>query len=273
CSCAARPRAGGAPARPAAPGAWNCWPSWVRCSWKRLPPPMLRTQARLRCPNDFRPAGFLQLLLRGNDRLLSSFFLCLLCLFAAILLPEVVMAVRRMALVFDDRARPETTGVYCRRALGGLLEVEHFLPGDLGRVPRRGVDLYLNIDDGLDYRWPAELRPCAWWAIDTHLAFDWCRTKPADFDWAFAAPRGGAEQLRLAVTAPAVWLPLACDPEIHRRHEVAKEYDLCFVGNVFPGPRTDLLDLLQRQFPRMFVGRCYFEKMARTYSAAQVVFN
>ena len=32
-----------------------------------------------------------------------------------------------------------------------------------------GFDLYLNIDDGLRYQVPAELRPSACWAIDTHL--------------------------------------------------------------------------------------------------------
>src|SRR5262249_52505927 len=58
-----------------------------------------------------------------------------------------------------------------------------------------------------------------------------------------------------------------------RRHDVAKRYDLCFIGNVFPGPRQELLDLLTRRFPNSFVGRCYFEEMARTYSASRLVFN
>ena len=84
------------------------------------------------------------------------------------------MSVQRVAIIFDNRARPETTGVYCRRALGGLVEVEHFLPAELSRIPRTGFDLYLQIDDGLEYHHPADLRPCAWWAIDTHLNFDWC---------------------------------------------------------------------------------------------------
>ena len=29
------------------------------------------------------------------------------------------MPVPRVALIYDDTARPETTGTYCRRALGG----------------------------------------------------------------------------------------------------------------------------------------------------------
>src|SRR5262249_19659674 len=83
----------------------------------------------------------------------------------------------RVALIFDDTARPETTGVYCRRALEGLARVEHFRPADLERVPRMGFDLYLNIDDGLRYLLPEDLHPSVFWAIDTHLDFDWCLTK------------------------------------------------------------------------------------------------
>ncbi|HEV3259212.1 MAG TPA: methyltransferase domain-containing protein [Gemmataceae bacterium] len=179
----------------------------------------------------------------------------------------------RVALIFDNKARPETTGVYCRRAQGQLVEVEHFLPGELARIPREGFDLYLNIDDGLEYRLPADLRPSAWWAIDTHLNFDWCLKKVRDFDCVFAAQKDGAERLRAEGIASASWLPLACDPELHGKHHVDKECDVCFVGNVFPGPRADLLDLIRKRFPSTFVGQRYFEEMARTYSAARIVFN
>jgi GT2 family glycosyltransferase/tetratricopeptide (TPR) repeat protein/2-polyprenyl-3-methyl-5-hydroxy-6-metoxy-1,4-benzoquinol methylase len=182
------------------------------------------------------------------------------------------MALTRVALIFDNTARPETTGVYCRRALGRLVEVEHFLPTELARVPR-GLDLYIQIDDGLDYGHPADLRPAAWWAIDTHLDFDRCLRRAPAFDWVFAAQKDGAEALRRAGVAGAAWLPLACDPEIHCQHDVPKEFDLCFVGNVFPGPRADLLERLRRRFPNTFVGQRYFEEMARTYSASRLVFN
>ena len=46
------------------------------------------------------------------------------------------MAVRRVALIFDSVQRPETTGVYCLRALKRLVEVEHFQPTELDRIPR-----------------------------------------------------------------------------------------------------------------------------------------
>jgi GT2 family glycosyltransferase/tetratricopeptide (TPR) repeat protein/2-polyprenyl-3-methyl-5-hydroxy-6-metoxy-1,4-benzoquinol methylase len=183
------------------------------------------------------------------------------------------MSIQRIAIIFDNKARPETTGVYCRRALGKLAEVEHFLPTDLSRIPRQGFDLYLAIDDGLSYRLPSDLHPSVWWAIDTHLDFEACLSKARTFDIVFAAQRDGAENLRRHGVASASWLPLACDPEIHARHEVPREHDVCFVGNLFPGPRQELLQAIRARFPRTFIGRCYFEDMARTYSASRVVFN
>jgi 2-polyprenyl-3-methyl-5-hydroxy-6-metoxy-1,4-benzoquinol methylase len=177
-----------------------------------------------------------------------------------------------VAIVFDDTARPETTGVYCRRALQGLGAVEHYRPAELERVPRTGFDLYLHVDDGLPYRLPEDLHPAAFWAIDTHLDFERCLGNAHDFDLVFAAQRDGAEALRDAGIR-TTWLPLACDPEVHRKHDVVKRFDFCFVGNLLPGPREDLVRLLQRHFPSNFVGRRYFDEMARTYSASRLVFN
>src|SRR5262249_36214570 len=148
------------------------------------------------------------------------------------------MNVRRVAVVFDDTARPETTGVYCRRALGSLVQVRHFLPAELSDVPRTGFDLYLSIDDGLDYPLPADLRPYAWWAIDTHLDFPRCLSRAKGADFVFAAQRDGAARLRQEGIVSACWLPLACDPEIHRQHQVEKAFDVGFVGNICPGPRV-----------------------------------
>ena len=66
-------------------------------------------------------------------------------------------------ILYDDTARPETTGTYCRRALEGLGHaVTHFLPSEAERIPRDGFDLFLEIDDGLEHRLPPELRPSAW---------------------------------------------------------------------------------------------------------------
>jgi FkbM family methyltransferase len=183
------------------------------------------------------------------------------------------MTISRVAVIFDNKVRPDTTGVYCRRALGTLVEVEHFLPDELARIPRRGFDLYLNIDDGLEYDIPSDLRPAAWWAIDTHLNFERYLPRARKFDFVFSAQRDGADHFRQAGIRWVNWLPLACDPEMHCRQSLPKQHDICFIGHVFPGARSELLSLLQRRFANVLVGERYFEEMARAYSASRLVFN
>jgi GT2 family glycosyltransferase/tetratricopeptide (TPR) repeat protein/SAM-dependent methyltransferase len=186
---------------------------------------------------------------------------------------EFKMRTKTIAVCFDNTKRPETTGTYCLTALHECATVRHVLPSDLGTLSSQQFDLYFRIDDGLDYQLPPQLRPSTFWAIDTHVGFDRCLAQARTCDLVFAAQRDGAERLERAGIANASWLPLACDPAIHRKHDVSKQFDVAFVGNLFDGPRADLLDVIQRRYRNSFVGRCYFEEMARTYSAARTVFN
>ena len=79
------------------------------------------------------------------------------------------MSVRRVALIYDDQARPETTGGYCKRALGQLTEVRHFRPAEIPAIPPHEFDLYLHIDDGLPYRLPAH--PASRRVVDDRHAY------------------------------------------------------------------------------------------------------
>ncbi len=179
----------------------------------------------------------------------------------------------RVCVIYDDRDRPETTGGYCLRALRELGPVTHARPDQFGALSPADFDLFVRVDDGLEYPVPGHLRPLAWWAIDTHLEFDRCLAQARAADLTFAAQKPGAEALRAAGVAGAEWLPLACDPGVHRPHEVPVARDWCFVGNPIPGPRTELLELLRRHLPNHFAGRAYFDDMARAYSGARVAFN
>ena len=186
---------------------------------------------------------------------------------------------RRILLVFDDRPRPETTGTYVRRAFDRMLAqgdidaVRHVRPDEISQLGGDIFDLVVVVDDGLDDPLPDGLGPVVYWAIDTHIDFDRSLARSRQADFVFTAQKDGAERLRQAGIASARWLPLACDPRIHAKHDVPKERDLCFVGNVFPGPRADLLRLLQQVFPGMYVGNAYFDDMARLYSSSKIVFN
>jgi O-antigen biosynthesis protein len=179
----------------------------------------------------------------------------------------------RVALIYDDRDRPETTGGYCLRACRELAHTIHARPDETGSLNPAEFDLFIRVDDGLEYQLPAMLRPLAWWAIDTHLNFDRCLAQARVADLIFAAQRPGTEAMRRAGIASAEWLPLACDPAVHRPHEVAKRFDVTFIGNLFPGPRAELIELMGRHFPSHYVGRAYFDDMALIYSESRTTFN
>lgn len=182
----------------------------------------------------------------------------------------------RIAIIYDNTARPDTTGEYCRRALMELgVPVSHYPPSEAADIPPV-YTLYLRVDDDQSYALPDALRPLAYWAIDTHLGYArrlaWARTADA----VFCAQRDGAARMRADGIRNAHWLPLACDPAVHRRIPgTPKKYDVCFVGNTFPGDgeRTTLVTALRGEFPRSFVGQAYGEEMAQIYSASRLVFN
>ena len=179
----------------------------------------------------------------------------------------------RVAVVFDVTIRRDTTGTHCLEALEQIAHATHFPPSEVHEIKMAEFDLVLNIDDGMQYRLPDNLHPCAFWSIDTHMDIDWQTTKAADFDLVFAAQRDGATKLREAGITTAEWLPLACNPFVHRPHDVPIEYDLCFIGNMFPGPRQEMIDLVCRRHKNVFVGQRYLDEMAVTYSASRIALN
>jgi GT2 family glycosyltransferase/tetratricopeptide (TPR) repeat protein/2-polyprenyl-3-methyl-5-hydroxy-6-metoxy-1,4-benzoquinol methylase len=178
----------------------------------------------------------------------------------------------RIAIIYDDSLRPDTTGGYCLRALRQLAQVTHFGPDPADAVGT-GFDLYLRIDDDLDFRLRPEMHPAFFWAIDTHRSLARLAEQARSYDLVFAAQKEGAERLLSAGIAGCEWLPLACDPEVHRRLTVDPEYDVAFIGHVFPGPRQELLEQVLRHFPRSFIGQVPHTEMCEAYSRARIVIN
>jgi GT2 family glycosyltransferase/2-polyprenyl-3-methyl-5-hydroxy-6-metoxy-1,4-benzoquinol methylase/tetratricopeptide (TPR) repeat protein len=180
----------------------------------------------------------------------------------------------KIGLVFDNRPRPETTGYYCRRALSRLVDVEHLLPDELPKIDASIFDLFVCIDDGLNYQIPDHCRPRAAWAIDTHMDFERTLRRFGDADFLLAAQKNGAAALQKALGRTVTWLPLACDPDVHARQpEEGPSYDIAFVGHVLGHRRTRCLELLHRRYPSGWIGQAVFDEMARLYSRARVGFN
>lgn len=183
------------------------------------------------------------------------------------------MIPKRVAVIFDKDIRPDTTGIYCLKALQALTNVQHLRPQDLPHVPSNRFDLFLRIDDGLDYELPSRLRPRAWWIIDSHLSLPWYLQQVSSYEFVFAAQRNAVQSLQGCCNSEVRWLPLACDPAVHRKHDLAKTHDIVFVGNVFPGVRSEVLDCVKRHYPQFRTVRAFFDDMAREYSCARISIN
>ena len=95
-----------------------------------------------------------------------------------------------------------------------------------------------------------------------------------DADWVYAAQKQGAEAMQAATGRSVRWLPLACDPDLHKRidHELLL-YDLCFIGNEVGPRRIDLLAQLRGNFHNHWFGQAFHIEMARRYSQSHVAFN
>ncbi|NOY77249.1 MAG: glycosyltransferase [Calditrichaeota bacterium] len=180
---------------------------------------------------------------------------------------------KRVALIYDNQIRPDTTGEYGKRALASLCRVTHFLPEEMDKIKPGDFDLYLFVDDGLRYPIPFQLRPNAWWVIDTHLQYDYDREKAKLFDYVFAAQKDGAQRLLQDGIRNVFWLPLAADPQIHKKLPARKEYTVSFVGHFAEGPRNHLLKVIQANFNSVFIGQKFFKEMAQIYSKSKIVFN
>ncbi|MBI4355044.1 MAG: glycosyltransferase [Candidatus Omnitrophica bacterium] len=182
----------------------------------------------------------------------------------------------RVALIFNwDRA--DTVGLYFQRALAGTGHtVDHYWTKAAAAIPRT-YDLYLRVDHG-DYTddLPADLQPCVFVVVDTHLPkpYKKIRRQVTHYDLVCCAQQEGALRLQRDTGTPCCWLPLGCDPEIHRRLEVPKQYDIGFVGtDGKKSLRKQLLAQLTQRYPRSRIGTAPHTEMASIYSAARIAFN
>jgi hypothetical protein len=141
-------------------------------------------------------------------------------------------------------------------------------------------DLYLHVDSGGVRYFPRGLTalacPTACYLIDVHVGPKERLKEAMFFDYAFSAQRDFVATLQAAGHPQAYWLPLACDPDVHRRYDMPKRFDIGFVGAT-AGPYTRrrmLLDRLARHFTLNDYQRPYTPaEMARIYSSAHLVFN
>lgn len=141
--------------------------------------------------------------------------------------------------------------------------------------PEQHPDLYLWVESVGGYH-PLNLDaltcPKVCYFIDTHLHLQAHLEWANQFDMVFIAQREYLDEFR-KLGMKAYWLPLGCDPEVHRRFDAPKIYPVGFVGGVQAGSRREtLLKSLASQVP-VHYERCFWDDMARLFSHSKIVFN
>lgn len=182
----------------------------------------------------------------------------------------------KIALIYNKQ-NESTTGAYLEKVIAKAgINYQHFWTKNSQSIGKQ-FDLYLRVDHG-DYKYdlPCDLHPAVFYVIDTHLKKPYKRIKRqvGHYDIVFCAQKEGAEKIRRAVKVDAQWLPLGCDPQIHRQLDVNKDYDIGFVGSPAQKfARGKLLDALARKYPKSYLKRAPFRKMGEIYSASKIGFN
>lgn len=182
----------------------------------------------------------------------------------------------KIALIYN-KENEATTACYIERVMKKLgMDYTHFWTQDASSIPQ-GFDLYFRIDHG-DYKYdiPDNLRPAVFYAIDTHLEKPYRKIKnqAGHYDIIFCVHRDGARRLRKEIKADTQWIPVACDPEIHKKLDLPKAYDIGFVGRGGKkSTRERRLRILKEKYPNSFIGVLDFKKMSEVYSASRIGFN
>ena len=138
-------------------------------------------------------------------------------------------------------------------------------------------DFYLWVETGLSDI-PVDLckhdLPKICYLIDTHINFDRHLEIAGNFDFVFLAQKAYVQPMMQAGIKNVIWLPLACDPEIHGKVKVDKEFDVGFVGSISStlDRRKNLLDKIRKKFD-LNCQRKFMDEMAEHYSKSRVIFN
>jgi spore maturation protein CgeB/Tfp pilus assembly protein PilF/ubiquinone/menaquinone biosynthesis C-methylase UbiE len=152
--------------------------------------------------------------------------------------------------------------------------------GDITRALPGGFEpeLLLWVESGVNFTPPdlASLEcPRACYLIDSHINLEWHLKWAQLFDFVFVAQKRYIPRFEEAGCREVHWLPLACDPELHRRHsDVEKKHDVGFVGSLTEGHarRVELLRQLSEKSD-VHKERCFLEDMVRVLNESRIVFN
>jgi len=171
-------------------------------------------------------------------------------------------------LAVKDRVKPHDVPTSSE---SGMADVMRAVPD--GFEP----ELFLWVESGMNFV-PQDIAalgcPKACYLIDSHMNLDWHLTWARMFDFVFVAQKHYLEAFREAGCSEVHWLPLACDPDLHRKCDVEKKHDVGFVGSINENHarRKRLLENLCQHF-EVRAERCFLEDMVSLFNESRIVFN
>lgn len=188
---------------------------------------------------------------------------------------------------------PNTTAVYFEKALketgcnvvsitsSGFGKSGYPINVDIfelvSQLPGMKPDLLLFVDSPPFFPRNIEKIDCptACYLIDTHVNLDLRLSYAPFFDYVFIAQKKHLEDFKHRANSNTSWLPLACDPEIHRGQVREKLYDIGFVGNVRKGTRREkfLAEISKRFSVNDYTRQYTKEQIGEIYSQSRIVFN
>ena len=183
----------------------------------------------------------------------------------------------KIAIIFG-KERLDTMGIYFERALRSLgHQVRHFWPKDINNI-KPEYDFYFRVDDGhYDYLIPKELSPRVYFVSDVHLKKPFRKIKrhifSGAYDLVFCPMRREMEILKKKSPVEIIWMNVGCDPQIHKRLNIERNYDIGFVGNDGGIPRKFYLQEIRERYPNSFIATCDYTEMSRIYSSSKIGFS
>jgi len=203
-----------------------------------------------------------------------------------------------ISIVYNCDRRENGTAFLARVALQESLGLKDRVVLDNQLKGFSESELYIHVDDGReDLQWECP-KPNAYWAIDTHLGYEYRLEKARQFDNIFVAQKECAARMIKDGIKNVEWLPLACSPIANPTKEellddtpeqvaafggpsvLTEQHSVVFCGHIESrsedgfNDRVEYLDHLFREIPSCWLShQLFFEEMAIRYIRGRLGFN
>ena len=182
-------------------------------------------------------------------------------------------------MVYDGGIRDNGIPFYARVALANILQLDPAWYTEAGEIPK-GEPFYIHVDDGRDDLSVDSIpHPWGYWIVDSHLGPDIRieKAKKADLVWCAQKP---FVEVLAKHGIKASWLPLACEPALHRVTHFrpnSPDKDLVFVGHLQDPSMSNRIEFLDTLFKSVkvpwFEYGVFHEDMANAYARGRIGVN